>query len=166
MAAPPYNQTMNMMASNPHNPLAHLANPPPDTFEEYEDEDELDLLSPIEIIIRTPIHVNGNNNTVSIDAGTIGSRVAYSVIQSLRQLNGLAGGIPVIDQDGRPRPIKVEIDADMQITGSDNTVGENAVLMKMIKLAATRAPPPPAEKQQDQDKEQSLQPSAKRARTE
>lgn len=176
MAALPFTQNMNMMPANPHNPLAHLVNPPADTFEEYEDEDDLDLLSPIEIFIKTPIYVDGNNNAVSIDAGTIGSRVAYSVIQSLRQLNGLAGGIPVIDQDGRPRPIKVEVDAEMKITGSNNMVGENAVLMNIIKLSAGVTPPTQSQPRQDKGKamdgkedtglDHSLQPSAKRPRTE
>ena len=49
-----------------------------------------------------------------------------------------ADGIPMIDENGRPRPIKVEVMAETTIEGSKNVVGEKAVLAATLSSAATR----------------------------
>lgn len=41
-------------------------------------------------------------------------------------------GIPMIDENGRPRPIKVEVRAETRVDGSKNVVGEKAVIAATI----------------------------------
>lgn len=42
-----------------------------------------------------------------------------------------AQGIPMIDENGRPRPIKVTVDAPLTVLGSKNLLGERAVLERI-----------------------------------
>lgn len=37
-------------------------------------------------------------------------------------------GLPMIDEEGRPRPVKCDVDADIYVDGSNNVIGEKAVL--------------------------------------
>lgn len=56
-----------------------------------------------------------------------------------------ANGVPMADQDGVPRPIRVDVLAEMKIEGSGNVIGEKAVVsivsseMRMKKRKASGA---------------------------
>ena len=51
-------------------------------------------------------------------------------------MNGF--GIPMIDENGRPRPISVEVQAETRVEGSRNVVGEKAVLVATLGSGAGR----------------------------
>lgn len=109
------------------NPFAPTIIPNP--LQSYDDDDGGydEPLSQISITIKAPVRVVGNNNTTSVDPGVTGSKVASAIITGLKQLSGIADGLPMIDEHGRPRPVVVDVDAPTIIEGSDNIVGERAV---------------------------------------
>ena len=92
-----------------------------------DDNDDVEQLSSIHLKISNPIIVNGDNNLVAIDP-FFASKIAMTVVQALKQMSMGESGVPMIDEDGKPRPIKVDVAAELKIKGSRNVVGERAVL--------------------------------------
>jgi hypothetical protein len=119
-------------------PSQFMANPPAHSFQNDDDDDDDDEendsggQSTIKILIETPIRISGDNNLVSIEPSTTSSKVAHAVMTSLRQMSSTAGGIPMIDEDGRPRPLRVRVKAETIIEGARNVVGERAVFSTMM----------------------------------
>ncbi|KAG0649557.1 hypothetical protein D0Z07_3818 [Hyphodiscus hymeniophilus] len=95
-------------------------------FEEFDDDDE--RLSSIHLRINTPLTVKGDHNLIAVDAALSASKIAGAVVSALKQMSMDEHGIPMIDENGRPRSIKVEVRAETAIDGSKNVVGEKAVL--------------------------------------
>ncbi|KAG9238709.1 hypothetical protein BJ875DRAFT_450141 [Amylocarpus encephaloides] len=119
----------------PQNPmgLQHAAvNLPGYESDDEDDENSGSDLPAIHLRVSTPLHVSGNGNVVSINAADNAARVGFAVAQSLRQIGTVGGGVPMIDEDGKPRPIDVKVSAATVIRGSNNVVGEKAVLSKTI----------------------------------
>jgi hypothetical protein len=88
-------------------------------------------LSTIYLHITTPLLIHGNNNRVTIDTAANAIRISEGVVSALRSMcgaggggSGDGGGIPMIDEDGRPRPIKVEVRAETRVVGSGNLVSD------------------------------------------
>ena len=102
-----------------------LANPPAHVFEDDED-DEQEPTSNVSITIKAAVTITGNNNVISIDSAATGCKIAVAIVTGLRQISGIAGGVPMIDENGRPRPIIIDVDAGTRIEGSDNVLGEKA----------------------------------------
>ncbi|CZR60917.1 uncharacterized protein PAC_10813 [Phialocephala subalpina] len=142
---------MNAFNSGPQVPASlfgmnHLnqGGPPPqgagndsddDSVEDSDDEDpdnrdvdEQEELSPIALRIACPIVVVGNNNVVAIDAAKIATQIAKVMVKTLQDLAAGCSGVPMIDQDGRPRPVECRVDCKVKVNGNKNTVGEKAVL--------------------------------------
>lgn len=88
--------------------------------------------SPIHIIISTPLVLKGDNNLIAVDPATQSSKIAMAVVQALKQLSHGADGIPMIDENGRPRPLKVDVKAEVTVQGNKNVVGEQAVLGSVV----------------------------------
>lgn len=126
MAAPPFGHQQFMQQAPPANVFGG------------DDSDEEEDLSPIKIFIETPVHVSGDNNMVGVDAGLTASKVADALVSSLKQMSSASGGVPMIDQDGRPRPITVKVKAETKIEGSRNVVGERAVLSTLQATGAKK----------------------------
>jgi hypothetical protein len=108
------------------NPFGHslMPNPPAHAFEE--DDNEQEAASNVSITIRAGVTITGNNNVISVDPSTTGCKIAVAIVTGLRQISGISGGVPMIDENGRPRPIIVDVDASTKIEGSDNFLGEKA----------------------------------------
>ncbi|KAF8867059.1 hypothetical protein BDZ45DRAFT_570407, partial [Acephala macrosclerotiorum] len=85
-------------------------------------------LSPIALRISVPINVDGNNNVVAIDAAKIAIQIAKSMVKILQDMSAGTSGVPMIDQDGRPRPVECRVDCKVKVKGDKNTVGEKAVI--------------------------------------
>lgn len=145
-----------------------ISNPSAYYFEESDDE-ESRKLSSVTISIENPIHITGDNNLLSIDPGLSGSKMALSIIAGLKQMSGASGGVPMIDEDGHPRPIRIEVKAETKIEGSKNVIGDRAVFSSMMAAAS-------AKKKQDEERDISrkrgragsvaLEADSKRAKTE
>lgn len=95
---------------------------------EYADDEDDESPSFIDMQIFTPLVITGDNNLCTIDTSASASRIAMTVVGALRQLSIGANGLPMIDEQGRPRPIKIDVMADTRVEGSRNVIGERAVL--------------------------------------
>lgn len=94
----------------------------------FENEEE-PAQSTIQLTIRTPVNLRGDNNLLAIDASLTASKIAVSVVTALKQVSMGGGGVPMIDEEGRPRPINVLVEAGTIVEGKGNVVGERAVLL-------------------------------------
>jgi hypothetical protein len=105
-------------------------------IEEDSPESDLDAThSPITIKISSPITVLGDGNLIAIDSVEMASSIAHCIVRSIKDCSMARAGIPMIDEEGRPRPIDVQVDAKIKVRGAKNTVGKKAVLFG---LRATR----------------------------
>lgn len=59
-----------------------------------------------------------------------------AISMALKQASMSGSGVPMIDEEGRPRPVKVKVEAAMRIEGSRNTVGHKASGAVRIAAAA------------------------------
>jgi hypothetical protein len=98
----------------------------PDYSEDEDDgaEDDSNSLSPINITIECPLHIQGDNNIVAIDTASSTNKIAQGIVGALKAMSMSGHGVPMIDEDGRPRPITVTAVAEVRITGSKNVVGD------------------------------------------
>jgi hypothetical protein len=105
-------------------------------IEEDSPESDFDAThSPITIKISSPITVIGDGNLIAIDPVEMASSIAHCIVRSIKDCSMARAGIPMIDEEGRPRPIDVQVDAKIKVRGAKNTVGKKAVLFG---LRATR----------------------------
>lgn len=90
--------------------------------------DDVEELSPIELSIKVPMAVTGDENRVTADPSVSANKIAIGIMHALKtvSINGI--GMPMIDENGRPRPIKIDVMAEIKIDGSRNIVGEAATL--------------------------------------
>jgi hypothetical protein len=118
MAAPPPAYTY-----HPINPQAAAQ------MEEDRAESDMDAThSPIKIKISSPITIIGDANLITIDSAKIASSMANCILRSIKDCSIARVGIPMIDEEGRPRPIDVQVDAGIIVRGTKNTIGKKAVL--------------------------------------
>jgi hypothetical protein len=103
-----------------------------DSDSDSETEESPHKLSEIHLKISTPLVIQGNGNLVSIDTAANATKISLGVVSALRQITSASGGVPMIDEDGRPRPIKIDITAEVRVHGSCNIVGEKAILAKTV----------------------------------
>lgn len=97
-------------------------------------DDDVDDRSPIELRIMTTVQVEGDNNAILLTASPAehAKAIAEAVTAMIRQAGGMNGGIPMIDEDGRPRPFKITISAGMNIEGSGNVLGNADHVMRHL----------------------------------
>ncbi|KAJ4412035.1 hypothetical protein N0V82_008879, partial [Gnomoniopsis sp. IMI 355080] len=95
--------------------------------------------SAITVRISTAVRITGDNNIMcmakSVDHGPAETArfVAATVTKVLR--GGGAderGGIPMIDEEGRPRPLRIEIEAGTEVNGEGNVLGGELVVMRAL----------------------------------
>lgn len=91
--------------------------------------------SAITIRISTAVRVTGDNNIMRMTADP--AETARFVAQDLTKVlrGGGAderGGIPMIDEEGRPRPLRIEIEAGTEVHGQGNVLGGEDVVMKAL----------------------------------
>ncbi|KAH6678330.1 hypothetical protein B0J14DRAFT_582463 [Halenospora varia] len=137
--SPCHYQTMatnNNTQSTSHLPLqGQITHPDADSDSEDDSESKL---SEIHLSISTPLRITGDNNIISVDTATNASRISLAVVSALRQISATGGGVPMIDANGEPRPIRVDVMAEIMVEGSGNTVGERAVLSQVVDREALR----------------------------
>ncbi|KAK4071554.1 hypothetical protein Purlil1_13379 [Purpureocillium lilacinum] len=81
--------------------------------------------SPIVLCIDTGIKVTNNNNILCI-RGTPADNakeIAEAVVKAMRDYSAGNIGLPMIDEEGRPRPVQVKIHAGLVLEGSNNFLG-------------------------------------------
>lgn len=82
---------------------------------------------------------NGNNSSSSSSTGvgvvvaTNAQRIAEAVTAAIRQGGEQEeGGIPMIDEEGRPRAIRVQIEAGVEVRGKGNVLGGEKVVLRAL----------------------------------
>jgi len=108
-----------------------------------DDDDESDSddedSTAIRLNIFTPINVRGDGNLIAMDTSATATTIAQGIVDALRCMTyGDDKGVPMIDEDGRPRPIKVNVKAPLTILGSKNLMGERAVMERLAPAVANR----------------------------
>jgi len=98
-----------------------------DEFPEPEEYAEAQNLSAITITIHCPLHIKGDGNIVAVDTSVSVGKIAQGVVSSLKQMSMSGHGVPMIDQDGRPRPITINAKAEVKVTGCKNVIGEQGL---------------------------------------
>ncbi|CZT48184.1 uncharacterized protein RSE6_08848 [Rhynchosporium secalis] len=120
---------------NPGNPaLAGITHsvPAANDDDSSDSDDDEEGLSSIRIKIFTPINVRGDGNLIAMDTAITATKIAQGVTDALFSMTyGDAQGIPMIDEDGRPRPIRVVVSAPLTVLGSKNLMGERAVMERI-----------------------------------
>ncbi|KAJ9133992.1 hypothetical protein NKR23_g10429 [Pleurostoma richardsiae] len=140
--APPPRRLQNSLISlfnqHPNLDILDQRGVQPSLFQEDNGEDEEDDtqdISPIAIRISTAVRISSNNNHVSLTATPAdkASAIADAVVTAIKQASSANCGIPMIDEDGRPRPIRIEVDAGIDINGTGNVVGSEAVVHEIVR---------------------------------
>ncbi|EON97279.1 hypothetical protein UCRPA7_7183 [Phaeoacremonium minimum UCRPA7] len=104
-----------------------------DQANEMEDDDE--GRSPIAIRISTALRVASNHNLVCVSASPAdhAGAIAKAVVAAMNDASTANCGIPMIDEDGRPRPIRIEVDAGLDVNGSGNVIGPERILLEVLR---------------------------------
>jgi hypothetical protein len=102
--------------------------------DDVEDEEE-ESISPISLRINTSVHISNNNNLVCLTdtPASHANAIAKAVVQAIQENSSGQCGIPMIDEDGRPRPVKIEVDAGITVEGSGNVVGNEEIVNKVLR---------------------------------
>ena len=95
------------------------------------DDDEDDLAG-ISIFVDTPFYIRGDGNMVAFDPSENAKRITAAVVDALKQLAGGDGCVPMVDNEGQPRAVKLSVKSDMRVEGSRNIVGERAAMGQAV----------------------------------
>lgn len=49
-----------------------------------------------------------------------------------------AGGLPMIDEEGRPRPVVLEVEAGWRVEGEGNVVGREEIVREVVRARLGR----------------------------
>lgn len=106
----------------------------PDQDEDTDDHED-DGRSPIDLRISTTLRVKGDNNAVLLKATPAdhSEAVAKAVVSAIRQCSDLNGGIPMIDEEGRPRPFNIAVDSGVNVEGSGNVLGNEEHVLRFLR---------------------------------
>lgn len=106
----------------------------PYAADHHEEQQEEDECSPISLRITTAVNVTKDNNIVCINSTPAeqANAIAAAVTQAIQRTSSGQCGIPMIDEDGRPRPLKIEVDASMLVEGSGNVVGTQEMISGVL----------------------------------
>lgn len=105
-----------------------------DEDEDVDMDDGDDGRSPIDLRVSTALHIQGDNNAVLVGATPVdhARAVAQAVMSAIRQCSDVTGGIPMIDEEGRPRPFNIAVDAGVSVEGSGNLLGNEEHIKRFL----------------------------------
>ncbi|EJT82006.1 hypothetical protein GGTG_01980 [Gaeumannomyces tritici R3-111a-1] len=97
--------------------------------------------SPIELNINTGVTVSQSDNMVVLSASPadMAAGVAAAVLAAIEQASSARVGIPMIDESGAPRPLRVRVDASIRVGGSGNVLGPEALVRECLLARAAAA---------------------------
>ncbi|CAM1507025.1 Fc.00g066660.m01.CDS01 [Cosmosporella sp. VM-42] len=99
------------------------------------DEEDAPESSPISLRITTSINITKNNNLVCLGASPAdhANAIAQAVVRAIQENSSGQCGIPMIDEQGCPRPLKIEVDAGILVEGSGNVVGSQEIISEVLR---------------------------------
>jgi hypothetical protein len=133
-------------------------------FEEFDDE-EAERLSSIVLNIKCPLRVTGHDNLIAMDNSLAASKIAMAVVSALKQMSMAGSGIPMIDEEGRPRPIKVDVDTSITIEGDRNKLGDAASVAMAKQAGVQSGVAGGSTSKREREESDSVEGEGKRART-
>ncbi|KAG6100925.1 hypothetical protein E4U30_003438 [Claviceps sp. LM220 group G6] len=108
----------------------------PDTESTQDSDGDTDD-SPSGIILRinSSVRISSNNNHVCINETPAqhANAIARAVVHAIQENSAGQCGIPMIDEDGRPRPVRIEVDAGLEVHGEGNVVGHEAFVRDYLR---------------------------------
>lgn len=102
------------------------------------DDESPTSMSPLSLCINTSINISKSNNLVCLvdSPANHANAIAEAVVQALQKHSSGSCGIPMIDGDGNPRHIKIEVDAGMVVDGMGNVVGNEKIIDEVLRQRA------------------------------
>lgn len=96
--------------------------------------DEPDNISPIDIHINTSLKVSSNNNIISLTDSPAdhANAIAKAVVKAIEENSTGRCGIPMLDPDGVPRPIHIQVEAGITVEGDGNVIGRDLDVIKAL----------------------------------
>ncbi|KAK7426404.1 hypothetical protein QQZ08_007159 [Neonectria magnoliae] len=90
--------------------------------------------SPIYLRINTAVTVTRSNNVVCLASNPSdqANAIAKAVVEALHKNSAGMCGIPMIDENGCPRPLRIEVDAGLSVEGSGNIIGSQDLVVKAL----------------------------------
>lgn len=118
--------------------MAHMLQPSSSAFTTLLDsaDDEHDPeSSPISLRINTSINVSRSNNVVCLATSPAeqANAIAQAVVKALHEGSSGQCGIPMIDENGAPRPLRIEVDAGLVVDGTGNVVGSSDSVNEVLR---------------------------------
>lgn len=118
--------------------MAQMLQPSSSTFTTLLDsaDDEHDPeSSPISLRINTSINVSRSNNVVCLATSPAeqANAIAQAVVKALHEGSSGQCGIPMIDENGAPRPLRIEVDAGLVVDGTGNVVGSSDSVNEVLR---------------------------------
>ncbi|GAO17801.1 uncharacterized protein UV8b_02099 [Ustilaginoidea virens] len=116
-------------------PFASLIPPIPAPSDADEDDGDSDQgQSPICLRINTSVKISSNHNLVCINdtPADHANAIARAVVNAIQENSSGHCGIPMVDEDGRPRPVNIKVDAGLEVQGAGNIVGNENVINQVL----------------------------------
>ncbi|KAG6026127.1 hypothetical protein E4U41_001348 [Claviceps citrina] len=106
----------------------------------YADDAPPPSQSGISLRINTSVRVSSNNNHVCVSETPAehASAIARAVVHAIQENSSGQCGIPMIDEDGRPRPVSVHVDAVLEVHGEGNVVGNDGFVTELLRRRRRR----------------------------
>ncbi|KAM5355760.1 hypothetical protein ACJ41O_002406 [Fusarium nematophilum] len=121
--------------------------------EDQDEETASEDSSPISLRINTSVNVSRSNNIVCLAATPAeqANAIARAVVQALHEGSSGRCGIPMIDEQGCPRPLRIEVDAGLVVEGTGNVVGSREVVGELLRRRADAPTRRPREEDEEDD---------------
>lgn len=86
------------------------------------------------------MHVTRSNNIVCLRSAPeeAAGEAARLVMDALKAGSAGTGGLPMIDEEGRPRPVVLEVEAGWRIEGDGNVVGREDIVRDVVRARLGR----------------------------
>lgn len=106
--------------------------------EDQDDSDGSNALSPLNLRINTSINITKGNNLICLteSPASHANAIAEAVSQAIQKNSSGNCGIPMIDGNGNPRPVKIEVDAGMVVDGIGNVIGNEKIIDEVLRQRA------------------------------
>ncbi|KAI3530233.1 hypothetical protein CTAM01_07766 [Colletotrichum tamarilloi] len=134
---------------------------PQDSILDAEEEDEEEESSPISLRISTRIDVASDSSLIALpySPASQANFIAKAIVDAIHDRDWTVG-CPLIDENGRPRPLKLEVDAGITVRGSSNVIGTEAVITEFLRHGTHTQKKPPHRQHPRQSTDSAASPSS------
>lgn len=92
-------------------------------------------MSPLSLRINSSVNICKGNNLVCLtdSPARYASAIAEAVTRAIHETSSATCGIPMVDGDGNPRPIHIDVDAGLTVDGVGNVVGSEDMVREVLR---------------------------------